>query len=297
MIELNLSIKVTDTGEEDVDIQMDAEASGIDTDTKLTFYYRESILGDWIEAGEETINENGAYNETVTGLDKETTYSFKVSLRQPPTGAPDVQLESNIVAYIGEEDVEDLDAYTTVEKVRENTDANEDEAKNLVKTVTKWIDNYTNRSFIGDTDTRKYDGNNRISIIVDDFKREPVVKRSLDYYGEELEEIDDYVLLPANAEKKKQPYTGIHLKTTYFYRGLQNVEITATFGYSESPPEDIINVATRLAVLIYNKSTRQARGVKQEKIGDFQISYDDKELASEMNSIKGILDYYKKFTI
>jgi len=295
MIELELSL---DT--EAQTITMIATVSGIDTNTKLAFKYRESLLGDWEEVGTQTITEDGEYTETLDLLEY-GTYSFQVDLRQPPTGRPQVQLSSNIVVYIYEDNtVETINGYTTVGRIQNEIDASEDEAVRLIDTVTAYIDNYTRNKFIGQEGTRYYDGNSSMELTIDNFVGEPVIERGRDYYGDTLEEIEfgDYLLLPNNFEQKEIPANRIHLKGYWFREGLQNVKITATFGYSRFPSEDIIQAATRLAVLIYNKGeTGRLEGVESESIGDYSVSYKDETIQAEMNDIKAILDKYKNIRI
>ena len=281
--------------EEAGDVIMTADVSGIDEDTRLTFQYRESLLGEWEEVQQETITEDGEYTANVT-LDT-GTYSFKASLRQPPSGTPTLQLDSNIIAYIYDDEILLTEGYTTVERLQANLDIDEEEAEELMRTVTRWIDNYTKRTFISEPQTRLYDGNGRRSLHIGDWTDEILLETSRQYYPKEYSEVEDYIKLPHNYDQDDIPINEIHLENDWFVSGKGNVRITGNYGYSNFPPSDLIEAATRLAILLHTSSQTTAKGKDSESIGDYQVSYSDAVAVNELNKVKATLDSYKKYEL
>jgi len=288
MISLDLEIELING-----DVEMLVTTSGIDTDTRLTFFYRESLLGEWEEVEQKTITEDDTYTATVGDLEC-GTYSFKCSIRQPPTGPPQLQLDSNIIAYVCEEGEEiiEINGYTTVDRVQSYLDIEADEAIRAITSATKWVEKYTNRQFISSNGTRYYSGYGKRSLFVDDCLSIGQLEIGLDRFGETTKIIsaEDYVTIPRNG---KEPIRKILLKNNWFTRGTQNHALTATFGYSELPPEDIIEATTRLAVMFAGTGkSGQITGKNSESIGDYSISYGQGEKEQEINQIKAILDNY-----
>ena len=139
-----------------------------------------------------------------------------------------------------------------------------------IEVVSREIDNYTGRTFIADTEfsTREYTGNDRYELIIDDAVA-----------------VEDYTALPYN----KIPKTAIKA-TTPFFRGTV-YEISGKWGYSVAVPEDIAHAATIMTAGIINRG-RKVGKIKQEKIGNYQVSYEDDK--DGLDEAYVILDRYKK---
>ena len=149
-----------------------------------------------------------------------------------------------------------------------------------IKAVSNWINNYTGRTFeaAGEATVMKYDGNGEIRLPIDDCTE--ITKLVID---EQEISSDDYYLYPANEPVK----TSIELKQGIprnsrfteqaifvFEKGQQNVEVTAKFGWNETPP-DIALAATKLMGGIVKEAVgdHDVKELTSEALGDYRASY------------------------
>lgn len=199
-----------------------------------------------------------------------------------------------------------LKEYTTKAKVQEYLNKTISiTLEDILYSVEKFIDNYTDRNFKADSEAsaRVYNGNGQQNLKIDDCVEVTKVEVGSNVYGDSFSEISDsgadrYYLMPANYSADNVPIDMIHLRNRYWSEGFQNHQITAKWGYSSSAPKDIILAATILAAAIYESGRSGAvGGVKTEKIGEYSVTFkDDRELA-DFNKAVQILDRYKKFAI
>ena len=164
-----------------------------------------------------------------------------------------------------------------------------------------YIDRYTGRNFKADTSatTKKYEVEGlaesfgtkiRKNLFIDDCVE--ITELKID---DELVDPTDYLIYPAN----ELPKTRIVLDDDSgfsFKVGQQNIEVKAKWGYSVSPPNDIVFVATVLAVGIINYG-KGLSSVRSEAIGNYSVTYGDEVSWQDFKRAMDILDSYKKLNI
>jgi len=185
--------------------------------------------------------------------------------------------------------------YTTITKVENYLITNIDlgfqsQVEDYIEAVTRDIDNYTKRSFTSTTETRYFDGDNTREMRIDDALAITTLELSSEYYGDTFNEETDYITIPAN----ELPITRIHLKDNWFYNGIQNVKITADWGYSSTTPEDIEFAATVMVGMIINHQMNND-GKTGESIGDYKVSFGDNKQEKDYQKAISILDSYKRY--
>jgi hypothetical protein len=158
-----------------------------------------------------------------------------------------------------------------------------------ISSIEAYIDQQTGHSFIADsTDSdRKYDGNNKSRLPVDD-----CVSISKVMIGESEINSADYYKYPAN----ELPIEEILLKSGVFSKGHQNITITGKWGYSSAVPDDIRLVATVLVAGIINFSNDSSGEVQSMNVGRFSVTYKDKTQMSDFDKVGDILASYKKYS-
>lgn len=164
----------------------------------------------------------------------------------------------------------------------------------------KWIDNYTSRTFEASTSTKKYDGNGKHHLYVDDFLSVDMIwmvenDATSDANTDTLETTDFY--LYQNDDPNETPYNKILLNPDgdyqTFERGFQNIWVKGSWGYSSSVPADIKMVATKLVSAIIK--TGKEDGMKDYTEGDMSVSFREfQRILNSDLSVKQILNYYKK---
>lgn len=181
-----------------------------------------------------------------------------------------------------------------------------DSLQEIIVAVQKYIENYTGRNFKADctASARLYDGNNSQHLSIDDCIEITKVEVGNDSYGDSFTEIgttgsDRYYTLPANNEADEVPINKLFLRSRVFTYGIQNIRITAKWGWSEEVPEDISWVATFLSASIYRTGIQGSfAGVKSERIGEYNVTFGgDTEGQSDYDKAKVILDTYKKYVL
>jgi hypothetical protein len=157
----------------------------------------------------------------------------------------------------------------------------------------------TERNFVADeTATAKlYDGNSANSLPIDDCIEVTKVEQGNGSLGQSTDqwteiESGDYALYPANETPKEE----IKLFGTLFSRGLQNVRVTAKWGYSAEVPDDIKAVATVLVSGIINYSLNAEGEVQSRTIGRYTVTFKTEKQWQDFDRVKGILEYYKRFS-
>jgi len=186
--------------------------------------------------------------------------------------------------------------YTTKEKVE----------KYLGKTITGDIDNYIEAmsrfmdqacdrvlvvDLTSDVKVKKYDGNGRTTLLVDDF----VALDSLVVDGNTVPDTS-YVSYPAN-----EGYSNEIVITggTIFYKQRLGVVLTGHFGRYSSvdgivTPFDIEHACTVLVTGIIQNSDSPNGVVKTESIGRYSVSYATDKQARDYDSAMSTIDHYRK---
>lgn len=171
----------------------------------------------------------------------------------------------------------------------------------IIVAVQTYIDNYTSRNFKADctASARLYNGNDSQNLPIDDCIEITKVEVGNDSYGDTFTEIlatgsDRYHTLPNNNEADSVPINKLFLRSRVFPYGIQNVKITAKWGWSEEAPYDISWLATFLTASIYKTGTQGSfAGVKSERIGEYSVNFG--ESTEDWNKAKVILDNYKRY--
>lgn len=97
----------------------------------------------------------------------------------------------------------------------------------------------------------------------------------------------DYVTYPRGEDDKY----ALRSKSGFWSEGFENYKITGKLGYKKIP-EDIIYVATELAVNGLNANTNN---YKSEKVGDWSVTYADADKFLSSESL-GILASYRRLS-
>jgi len=159
-----------------------------------------------------------------------------------------------------------------------------------ITAMSREIDLMTNRTFVppGDTPTTKvFDGSGSSSLLVNDFLSVSEVK--IDGSVKDISKVLSY---PANESPKYK----LTLRSDWFPRDLQNVEVTGLWGYAATVPEAIKFVCTVLVAGIINGSNKEAGPVQSETIGRYSVSYVTKDQLTDYESIPKLLAGYKRVT-
>lgn len=176
-----------------------------------------------------------------------------------------------------------------------------------IASIERVIDNYTGRNFKADdtASARVYDGDGTNELIVDECIQVTKVETGNDPYGDSFAEIpstgaDKYFTYPANATARMVPIHKISLSARCFPAGQQNNRITAKWGYSATPPEDIQFAACVFVAGVLNQHRQGGDEIKSESIGAYSVTYNsDKGSNSwaDFDRAKQILDQYKRLNI
>lgn len=149
----------------------------------------------------------------------------------------------------------------------------------------KFVEQETGRIFVAKTTAteRKYDGDGGLSLFLDESVA--VSKLTID---STVIGASDYLVYPAN----KLPITRIKLKDGagfYFTKGEQNIKVEAKWGHSVDCPSDISFATMILVVGIINFSGEMKGEIKQERIGDYSVTYKNQKDWQDFERAKGIL--------
>ena len=160
--------------------------------------------------------------------------------------------------------------------------------------VEDFIDAYTGRNFIADAtaSARLFDGLGTNAMNIDDC----VAITKLEYGIESpLTEIltADYLKYPAN----ELPITRLMMRYSVFPKDLQNIKITAKWGYSVAVPADIEFAATILAAGVINYSLNADGEVSSMTIGRYSVSYKDEKQWQDFDRANKILDMYRRIRL
>lgn len=199
-------------------------------------------------------------------------------------------------------------AYTTSTKVQEYLNISSVESGPMTDSINaaeEVVNNYTGRNFEADSvaSVRKFNGNNTKELPIDDCVEITKVERGLDYYGDDLEEItaggfDGYYLHPINYSQEGVPIRYIHLRGRIWGEGFGNNQITAKWGYSVSPPADIVMATTMIAGMMYMANRGGSSGnVKTESIGNYSVTYKTEQEKADIVKARSILDSYKRYRL
>ena len=170
------------------------------------------------------------------------------------------------------------------------------QVESWIEEVENYIDQQTDRNFIADSvaSIKSYDGNGLDEIAIDDC----VAVTKVEIYDTEGNVVldtlvagVDYFLLPNN----ELPKQTIKLYGYRFTRGIQNIKVTAKWGYSVAVPPSIRTAATVLTANIIDFSNQAEGEVQSLSVGSYNVSFKDQSKRDDFERIPEILDTYKKY--
>ena len=190
--------------------------------------------------------------------------------------------------------------YTTEQKIEQLLQINIDDTISgsvidWIKWVSKYIDNYTKTTFISSNQVYYYDILKTMQRIFIDDCISISSAELLDLEGnvtDTLTENDDYWLYPLNKITKNELRLNPYGKYSSFpFKGSKKLKLTGSFGVESTVPADIEMVATQMVGDIIKQVCGAARGVKEEKLGDRSIAYD--EVGQFAIPYQKVLDLYR----
>lgn len=167
----------------------------------------------------------------------------------------------------------------------------------VMEGVEAYIDKYTGRNFVADTDAsdRLFDGRGSRKLRIDDCIDIISVEIGNEDFGGTFTAITDFVKLPNNELPKTEIIT---TDGTAFILGIGNHKVNAKWGYSVAVPADITQACTMISAGVYSfGQSGGGQGVKSEKIGDYSVSYKEQNANQVITQVQGILDRYKKMML
>jgi len=177
---------------------------------------------------------------------------------------------------------------------------------NWISAAENYIENYTGRTFEKTAGVSKlYDGDGTNELLIDDLLSLTKVE-ILDADGDvihTIDSIDEYYLYPSSTTPFVRPYTSIVLNQSnapipIFLRGRQNVKVTGDFGYADTVPEDIKMVTVKIVSgFIEEKNLSIAGEVKKERLGEYDVTFQDISKMANHLSLNSILDKYRKIEV
>jgi hypothetical protein len=165
-----------------------------------------------------------------------------------------------------------------------------------IESVEAYIDNQTGRNFVADTvaSIRSYDGNGLQELLIDDcieITKLEIKTTDGDVILDDLVAGTDYFLEPSN----ELPKQSIRLYGYRFNKGIQNIKVTAKWGYSEEAPADIEHSATVLAANIIDFSNQSDGEIQTLNVGSYSVSFRDPAKRDDFERVPEVLDAYKKY--
>lgn len=179
-------------------------------------------------------------------------------------------------------DIESVENYLLLDVSEEF----EDQITEWIKSASAYVKQKTNRDWIADENAtaRSFNGNGKCYLNIPECIEIDEVEIG-ENFGVGLVETEDYVVDP----DYQLPIRKIVLKDGYFDRGIQNVKITAKWGYAEEVPEDIKWATTVLVAGIVLAQQNQNGEIGSEKIGNYSVTYKDDQHKNDVKQAEGIL--------
>jgi len=165
----------------------------------------------------------------------------------------------------------------------------------LITIASSMIDQFTGRQFYKTADTtKKYDGNNNVSLFIDDLlSSSPTVVVDDGTLGS-----DDFFLYPSNDTPKTEIQRAVDYSSDGYNtwpKGQQNVEITGDWGYCEDDevPDDIDYACQELVADIFRN--RRRGKTQSESVQGYNVNYGNIKKLPEV--VRGILRKYEKVDV
>ena len=179
-------------------------------------------------------------------------------------------------------------------------------ADDAMLSAEKYIDEYTGRNFLADSvaTERTYCGKGNAELIIDDCVEVTALEIGTNFWGDAFVTITPfvqgvnaigYITMPVNAVAEKVPIRKLISRNRNFILGLNNIKVTAKWGWSAVVIADIVYAATVISAGFYQYGrSGSVGGVKSENIGEYSISYKNEDGWSDLDKAQKILDRYKK---
>lgn len=129
---------------------------------------------------------------------------------------------------------------------------------------------------------RKYDGDGTTTTVIDPVHTITEVS------------VDETVVTPIQWPYNDAVKTELRFKADYFPTGVANVVVTGTHCYETALPKKVAWAVTVLVAGVVNQLKNQDEGVRSEKIGEYQVSYIDKDQRNDFKMAIDILKRYKR---
>ncbi len=155
-----------------------------------------------------------------------------------------------------------------------------------IQAMSRYIDGYCNRVLFDDqVQTFKYDGDNSQLLHIKDCVEISSVKVN----DKEV----TYFSYPSN-----KPYASrLALEDGYFYKGRQNVAVTAIQALSSVLQPEVKQSCTVLVAGIYNARTVQGKVGTTERIDNYSVTYRDEAQQQDFATAKATLSAYKRIAL
>jgi len=190
-----------------------------------------------------------------------------------------------------------------------NETLDEGETRRAMLAAEELVRGITGRNFFADTtaSARLFNGNGEQELLIDDCVEISTVEVGDNYWGDSFSTIpaagggasDVYIVMPVNRKDDAGmtwPIRKILLRSRYWIEGVANHRITAKWGFSAAPPEDIVFAATVLAAGMYKYGRGGSIGnIQSEKIDKYSVTYANEDQWAEYNKALNILQRYKKY--
>ena len=170
-----------------------------------------------------------------------------------------------------------------------------------IESASKHVEQVTNRWFIAtEPQERYFDGKGGRTLEIDDAVQIDKVEEGSNFYGDSFNEVSEangsrgYIKLPRDASEREVPYEQLYFRSGIWISGIQNHRVTAKWGYSTEPPEDITFATTVFVAGMINTAHKIKDDIQRESIGNYQVTYADKSQISDYQTAKSILGHYKK---
>lgn len=184
--------------------------------------------------------------------------------------------------------------YTTIPKIEaylliEIANDFEANVEQWIEAAAEYTDNVTGRSFTVDSEKseRYYDGNGLNYLLIDDAQEIDAV-----YIGETAVPNDNLLFYPANS----LPITKIVYKGWRWPQGLQNIKVSAKWGYG-LPPADLVWANTVLVSAIIQRSLNHEGEVASMTVGRYSVSFKDEQHAKDYDRAIEIINSYKRLAL
>jgi len=178
---------------------------------------------------------------------------------------------------------ESLTSLSAVQRYLGLSSATDDELlTELVARVSDGIATYCGRQFAVADYSEYHDGDGSDVLLL---KQRPVAEVfALSDEGAEIE-ADDFVVYPESGM--------VRLKSGVFGRGARNIYAGYRAGY-DTIPGDIEQAAIQWTAALYRgRGTAGERAISSERVGDYQVTYDDGEAEGAPAGVRAALEPYR----